>query len=171
MAARRVTQSSVNWASLAERVAEQQRTNFVAFKSKSDKYLRSVTANPEAPPAINWAHYEKNVAVSGLVQAFKSQYESIKIPYPADNYSAKVDAQETEVKREIQEFVKASEARIADYQKEIDHLKSLLPFDQMTLEDFRDAFPEQALDPINKPTFWPHDPNDQGEDETPNAHH
>ena len=170
MAARRVTQSSVNWAALAERVSENQRTSFVAFKTKSDKYLRSVTANPEAPPAINWSHYEKTIAIPGLVQTFKSQYEGTKIAYPVDNYTKLVDAQETEVKKEIEQFVKASEERIAVYKKEIDHLKSLLPFDQMTLEDFRDAFPEQALDAINKPTFWPHNPEEQIE-EKPVEHH
>lgn len=170
MAARRVTQSSVNWSALAERVSESQRTSFVAFKTKSDKYLRSVTANPEAPPAINWTHYEKSIAIPGLVQTFKSQYEGMKIAYPADSYTKQVESQEVEAKKEIEQFVKASEARIAAYKKEIDHLKSLLPFDQMTLEDFRDAFPDQALDAINKPTFWPHNPEEQIE-EKPVEHH
>lgn len=41
------------------------------------------------------------------------------------------------------------------------HLASLIPFDQMTMEDFRDAYPEIAFDPLNKPTFWPHNPEDQ----------
>lgn len=170
MAARRVTQSSVNWSALAERVSENQRTSFVAFKTKSDKYLRSVTANPEAPPAINWSHYEKSIAIPGLVQSFKSQYEGMKIAYPADSYTKLVDAQESQVKKEIEDFVKASESRIAAYKKEAEHLKSLLPFDQMTLEDFRDAFPDQALDAINKPTFWPHNPEEQIEEEK-NDHH
>ena len=31
----------------------------------------------------------------------------------------------------------------------------------MTLDDFRDAYPDQALDPINRPTYWPHAPEDQ----------
>lgn len=170
MAARRVTQSSVNWSALAERVSESQRTSFVAFKTKSDKYLRSVTANPEAPPAINWALYEKSIPIPGLVSSFKSQYEGTKIAYPADSYTKNVDAQESQVKKEIEDFVKSSEARIAAYKKEMDHLKSLLPFDQMTMEDFRDAFPDQALDAINKPTFWPHNPEEQIEEEK-NDHH
>jgi len=40
MASRRIAASSINWAALAERVPPTQRTNFTAFKSKSDKYLR-----------------------------------------------------------------------------------------------------------------------------------
>ena len=38
--ARRIASSSVNWASLAERVPANQRISFTTFKSKSDKYLR-----------------------------------------------------------------------------------------------------------------------------------
>lgn len=41
------------------------------------------------------------------------------------------------------------------------HIASLIPYDQMTMEDFKDAYPDLALDPINKPTFWPHTPEDQ----------
>lgn len=31
----------------------------------------------------------------------------------------------------------------------------------MTMEDFRDAYPELAFDQLNKPTFWPHTPDAQ----------
>ncbi len=31
----------------------------------------------------------------------------------------------------------------------------------MTMDDFKDAFPELALDPINRPTMWPHTPEEQ----------
>lgn len=40
------------------------------------------------------------------------------------------------------------------------NIKALLPYEQMTMEDYKDAFPEQALDPLNKPTFWPHTPDE-----------
>lgn len=30
----------------------------------------------------------------------------------------------------------------------------------MTMEDYADAFPDQALNP-NRPTFWPHNPEEQ----------
>ena len=28
----------------------------------------------------------------------------------------------------------------------------------MTMEDFKDAYPDIALDPLNKPTIYPHEP-------------
>ena len=42
------------------------------------------------------------------------------------------------------------------YKKELAHIESLIPYETMTLEEFRDAHPEMAIDPINRPTFWPH---------------
>lgn len=39
------------------------------------------------------------------------------------------------------------------------------------MEDYRDSFPEEALDPINNPTFWPHDPEEQGENKPVENHH
>ncbi|XP_061394509.1 ATP synthase subunit d, mitochondrial [Musca vetustissima] len=161
MAARRVATSSINWASLAERVPPNQKANFAAFKTKSDAYMRAVLANPENPPKIDWAHYKKLVPVPGLVDTFQKQYEALKVPYPSDTVTAQIEAQAKEAKAEVDSFKKSSEQRIAQLQKEIDHLKSLLPFEQMTMEDYRDAFPDLALDPVNRPTFWPHTPEEQ----------
>jgi F-type H+-transporting ATPase subunit d len=77
-----------------------------------------------------------------MVDTFQKSYEALKVPYPADNYSAQVDQQKSSVQKEIEDFKKASNERIAQYEKSIAHLKSLLPYDQMTMEDYRDAFPE-----------------------------
>ncbi|XP_037952201.1 ATP synthase subunit d, mitochondrial-like, partial [Teleopsis dalmanni] len=96
-----------------------------------------------------------------LVDNFQKQYEAIQIPYPKDNLGGQIESQIKETKTEIEAFKKGSETRIVDYQKKISHLSSLLPYGQMTMEDYRDAFPESALDPINRPTFWPHNPEEQ----------
>lgn len=93
-----------------------------------------------------------------MVDAFQKQYEALKVPYPADTVSAQVDAQRSQVDKDIKDFIATSNARIAELEKQIQHLKSMLPFEQMTMEDFKDAYPEQAIDPINNPTFWPHEP-------------
>lgn len=161
MAARRITQSSINWSALAERVPPTQKNNFIAFKSRSDKYLRSVLANPEQSPKIDWAFYKNKVAVPAIVDTFQKSYDALKIPYPADNVTSQVEAQRKEIQGDIETFKRESEARIADHKKELERLKSLLPYDQMTLEDFKDAHPELALDPLNRPTFWPHTPEEQ----------
>ncbi|KDR17560.1 ATP synthase subunit d, mitochondrial [Zootermopsis nevadensis] len=161
MAARRITQSSINWTALAERVPENQKVYFTAFKAKSDGYLRRMMAYPEAAPKINWGYYTTHVPIQGMVDDFRKKYEALNIPYPSDNVTPQIDQQEKEALKEVQEFVKQSDARIAGYEAEIARLKSLLPFEQMTMEDFKDAYPDLALDPLNKPTFWPHTPEEQ----------
>lgn len=37
----------------------------------------------------------------------------------------------------------------------------MIPFEQMTLEDFIETFPNDALDCHNRPTFWPHTISEQ----------
>lgn len=96
-----------------------------------------------------------------MVDTFQKQYEALKVPYPADTVSSQIDQQKTATLKEIEAFVIASKARIAGSEKSIAHLKSLLPFNQMTMEDYRDAYPDLALDPINNPTFWPHTEEEQ----------
>lgn len=56
--------------------------------------------------------------------------------------TSQVVAQEGQVKTEIEQFKSASTARINEHQKAMEHLKSLLPYEEMTMEDYRDAFPE-----------------------------
>lgn len=60
-----------------------------------------------------------------------------------------------------------SNDRICCYTAEIEALKAMLPFDQMTMEDYIDAFPSHGPDFLNRPTFWPHGVEDQPE---ANAH-
>lgn len=161
MAAKRIAQSSVNWAALAERVPADQKVAFTAFKSRSDKYLRAVLANPPESPKLDWSFYKSRVATPGLVDTFQKSLEALKVPYPADNLSAQVDALRKEYQADIEKFKQLSVESIANHEKELARIKSLLPYDEMTLEDFRDAHPDLALDPINRPTFWPHQPEDQ----------
>lgn len=174
MAAKRITQSAINWAAIAERVPENQRQSFLAFKAKSDQYLRRVLAQPETAPAINWDYYKQRVPIAGMVDDFQKKYSSLTIPYPPDTVSNQIDAQEKEIKSEIDQFKAASNQRIEQLKKQLAHINSLLPYDQMTMEDFRDAYPELALDPINRPTFWPHTPEEQldyeDKDAVPAAH-
>ncbi|KAJ8958121.1 hypothetical protein NQ318_006050 [Aromia moschata] len=174
MAAKRIVKSSIDWVALSERVPEHQRQSFAAFKAKSDGYLRRVFANPEKAPAIDWAFYKERVPIAGMVDDFQKQYGALTIPFPPDTISSQLDAQEKEIKADVEKFKADSNARIAEYKKQLAHLASLIPYDQMTMEDFRDAYPEQAIDPLNKPSFWPHTPEEQldyEEKEAPQSGH
>lgn len=60
----------------------------------------------------------------------------------------------------VSQFIADSNQRIAQYEAELKKWAAVLPFEQMTMEDFADAFPDQAWNP-NKPTWWPHDKDSQ----------
>lgn len=70
-------------------------------------------ANPEKPPAIEWAEYKKVIPIPQLVDDFQKKYEALQIPYPTDNVTSQINEQEKTVKAEIEDFKKKSEERIA----------------------------------------------------------
>ncbi|BET03013.1 ATP synthase [Nesidiocoris tenuis] len=161
MAAKRPIIKAIEWTKIAERVSDAQKSKFVAFRVKSDGYLRRVSANPENAPKLDWAYYKKNVPIPGLVDAFQKQYESLQIPVPADTLTSTIDSQEKEIRDAVAKFKAESDERIVKMKAEVTRIQGLLPYEQMTMEDFAEAHPEEALDPINRPTLWPHEPEDQ----------
>jgi len=56
-----------------------------------------MNTHPESPPKIDWAYYKKNISTSGLVDKFQKEYESFKVPYPADNYTSQIETQEKDM--------------------------------------------------------------------------
>ncbi|NP_001119624.1 ATP synthase, subunit d [Acyrthosiphon pisum] len=171
MASKRIAQSSVNWAAIAERVPEADKASYLAFKAKSDGYLRKMLAAPAEPLKIDWAAYKNKIAVPGLVDNFEKSYNAIKIPYPEDKYTPAIDKHEKEIIKGIEEFKAESEVIIKAAEKRIAEINSLLPFGQMTFEDAAYIQPELTLDLENKPSFWPHQEidyiNDEPEAENP----
>jgi len=161
MAAKRIASSSINWSAMAERVPAGQRPNYLNLKTKSDSYLRRVLANPDAAPKLNFAEYKSKIPIAGLVDSLQKQYEALKVPYPADKLSSEIAAQEKQAEGTIAQFVAASNAKIQEHKKKLASWDDVLPFEEMTLEDAKDMFPELVVDPLNKPTFWPHKPEDQ----------
>lgn len=118
---------------------------------------------PAQPPKIDWASYKKQTAIAGLTDSFQKSYEALTIPYPRapDAIYKDLDNQEKTIKIEIDVFKKESNSKIKDYKEQLCVLNSLIPYDQMTMEDFKDAHPDIAIDSFNKPTFWPHDKEEQ----------
>jgi len=153
MAARRITKSAIDWVAFAERVPKEQKQMFQAFKSKSDLYLRKAFSLPENPPAIDWGHYKKALSPS-LVEQFEKQYAAVKVSYPSENVSSEIDEQEKLVNKNIAEFIAQSKERIIKHEAELKKWENIIPFDQMTMEEYVELFPESALNPKNH-QLWP----------------
>ena len=163
---------SINWAALAERIPESEKTALAAFRAKSEKHLQRMVANPESPPKIDWSYYKKSVTTPGLVDQFQKQYETLSIPYPADKYTPEIESEEKQMAKKIDDFIQEVNKAIEQSQREIENIKSMLPFSEMTMEDYKDMYPELAFNP-EKPTAWPHIPEAQPEenpDEKQNGH-
>merc|ERR1711942_92662 len=163
MASRRVTKSVVDWAAFAERVPKNQVDAYRAFKAKSDIFVSNVHKYPENLPAIDWSAYKSRITMPGLVDAFEKAYSAVSVPYPADpeNIKATVDVQEAEA-------AEKTKANIVQIQGVIDNAKSLLanidsvpPPEVMTQEMYFDYFPDQARNPWDRPTFFPHTHHEQ----------
>lgn len=53
-------------------------------------------AYPETSPAIDWEYYKKHVSATSLVDKFQKEFQALSIPYPADKYTADIEAQKQE---------------------------------------------------------------------------
>ncbi|XP_061472106.1 ATP synthase subunit d, mitochondrial [Rhineura floridana] len=157
MAGRRVTLKAIDWMAFAERVPPNQKPMFNALKTRSDALSAKLTSLPETPSAIDWAFYKASVAKAGMVDEFEKKFKALKVPEPVDTQTAKIDVQEKEANKSAAAYIQASKERVVEYEKELQKLKNMIPFDQMTIDDYYEAFPECRPDKEKYP-YWPHRP-------------
>ncbi|KAJ0033182.1 hypothetical protein NQD34_000289 [Periophthalmus magnuspinnatus] len=157
MAGRRVALKAIDWLAFAERVPPNQKGMFNALKTRSDAIAAKLASLPESPAAIDWNMYRKAIAVPGMVDEFEKKFSAVSIPQPVDTQSSAINAQEAEASQAAATYIEQSKARIASYEKELDKFNNMIPFDQMTIEDLNETFPETKLDKVKHP-YWPHKP-------------
>ncbi|XP_055920024.1 ATP synthase subunit d, mitochondrial-like [Eupeodes corollae] len=159
-------QATINFFSffeLRKRCPKNQIKELEYFYSKHLKYRERLLILKKDAPVIDWEYYRQNVRSKNvpIVNELEKQYKSFCVPYPEDIYAKKFDELKAIVEVEVAEFIKQSNQRIAKYEERIATLKSMLPYDQMTWEDYCNLCPEEAPDFLNKPTFWPHNKEEQ----------
>ncbi|MCL4120483.1 UNVERIFIED_CONTAM: hypothetical protein GTU68_065657 [Idotea baltica] len=159
MSAKRVAFQAGYWAAFATRVQQIRNRNLLPL-SQMRLYVRKVASLPDALPQIHWDQYASRVAVPGMVNEFKKQYEALQISYPKDSYSPAIDSVQAKVMKEVKEFIVKSEETIAERKAELSKWEAMIPFTEMTLEEYAEAFPDQAIN-LDKPTMYPHTPESQ----------
>ncbi|XP_014439024.1 ATP synthase subunit d, mitochondrial isoform X1 [Tupaia chinensis] len=148
---------TIDWVAFGEIKPRNQKAIANSLKTWKKTLTSRLAALPQTPPAIDWAYYKANVVKAGLVDDFKKKFNALKVPVLEDKYTVQVDTEEKEDMKSCAEFVSLSKARIEEYQKQLEKMKNIIPFDQMTIEDLNKVFPETTLDKKKYP-YWPHQP-------------
>jgi len=147
----------INWGAILERTYETDKHLFSNLKAKSDQYLRKMLDYPETSPKIDWAMYKKSIPNAALVDKFQKEYDSVSVPYPADNYTSKIEELAKQGQAEMDRFVVQAKETIAKNEQELVRIAGLIPFDEMTMEEVVELYPDSNVIQYDKPSIWPHD--------------
>ncbi|EDW62043.2 eukaryotic translation initiation factor 5B [Drosophila virilis] len=162
--------NAVELVDLYKRVPPNQRKQFKEFAKKNEEYKERLRKYPPDLPAIDWAYYKQNVRqdMVSWVLDFEKKYDKLDSIFTNrhslfdhSKYFGEVTAQTEEVKKEVKKFKAESNKRIEVLEEKMEHLKCMKPYTEMTMEEFCLAHPQEAPDFINRPTFWPHTPEEQ----------
>ncbi|KAG7209876.1 hypothetical protein KM043_011478 [Ampulex compressa] len=151
---------SINWQQLLSVSHESMKPEITKLKLTYEECLKRMSVHAETAPKIDWAYYKQHIATPGLAEKFQKEYEALKIPYPADTHTAKVEERQKATSVMAESAIQNLHEKKHKIEKDIEAIKSELSPNEMTLEQFVIACPNNPLNP-ETPSIWPHTPEVQ----------
>ncbi|KAE8748908.1 hypothetical protein FOCC_FOCC004313 [Frankliniella occidentalis] len=161
MAAGRFAGTKVNWPSLLERFPLKDDANLskvLTLKKNHEAFLRRLAVLPEKAPAIDWAAYKSKISPA-FVDAIKQKYEAISVPYPKSNVDDLINNSEKENDQKVANCKAGNLKLVAELEEELKALDSKLPIEEMTIQEYKQAYPDVGPS-VSHPTPHPHDDPD-----------
>uniref|UniRef100_H2ZQZ5 ATP synthase subunit d, mitochondrial n=1 Tax=Ciona savignyi TaxID=51511 RepID=H2ZQZ5_CIOSA len=155
MASRQAVIKAIEWGKILERTRPDMKSTISAFKGKSDNIFNNYVKAKELNLDIDWEHYRSAVANKSLVTDFEKQYKAFQVPKPVDTKSKVLEEKSVKDAEAVKKFLADTEDNLAEVMMTVDRLNSLPPFEQMTLDDIFEQFPQVKPDHVKYPS-WPH---------------
>ena len=112
-------------------------------------------SNPEKAPDVDWDYYKKNIVNKDVVAKLEAAYKAVKVPYPPDTKSSEIDDQAKRAKAEFKILCEVSNEKIKETEKLLNKFKVMIPYHEMTQEDFALTFPDWVISRAH-PSVPPH---------------
>jgi len=142
MAARKAGQVVFDWIALSTKIPSVARAEFNGLRNRYENLRTNMESLPEKAHDIDWYYYSKTISKAGLVDSFRKQYESLKVPYPKDTESANIEAHKQAMEVEIKAEIAQAKQRAVELEGELNKLKAEKSYEDMTIDEYLADKPE-----------------------------
>ncbi|KAH7731949.1 Protein ATP-5 [Aphelenchoides avenae] len=148
-AVKRVSQSSVNWQRLSERLTPQHAQELARLKGQNSIYSSQVNSLPADLPKVDFAALKKQMpSHANLLDQLQKQYEAVKVPYGTipDKLNIEIEkwTQFNELRTKLHEQKTADGAEEA--KKVEDKWAKAPPIEHFNRQHFAEYFPGLYVD-------------------------
>ncbi|RMX38418.1 hypothetical protein pdam_00011817 [Pocillopora damicornis] len=157
MAARRIGKYVPDWVKLATKCPEAERPHYNRLRTNFENIKTQLDGVAPKPEPINWDLYAKNISKPGMVEAFKKAYGAVTVPYPIDTLTSKINEAEKEMETLAKESIEEANEAIALCEAELTKIRSMKPYEEMSIDEFLDLHPEikKFVDEKMQSGEWP----------------